>query len=60
MQTQKLKFMEEDSQSTYTLQHPHSQEKRKHGNKWLEAQIKPLPISELETSDFDTMLEWMH
>jgi hypothetical protein len=68
--TQKLNF-EEGSQSTYALQHSHSRvarerrkrgqrERRKHGNKWVEAQIKPLPGFEFETSDSDTMLEWTH
>jgi hypothetical protein len=51
--TQKLKLMREGSQSTYTLQHPHSRaarerhkrrqrERHNPGNKWVEAQIKPL------------------
>jgi hypothetical protein len=69
--TQKLKLMGEGSQSTYTLQHPHSRaarekgakatrERRKHGNKWVEAQIKPLSGFELETSGSDIMLERTH
>jgi hypothetical protein len=67
--TQKFKLMGEGSQSTYTLQHPHSRaakekgtnairERRKCGNKWVEAQIKPLSGFELEASGFGTMLEW--
>jgi hypothetical protein len=35
-----------------------ARERRKRGNKWVEAQIKNLPGFELETSGFDTMLEW--
>jgi hypothetical protein len=102
--TQKLKLMEESSQSNYTLQHPHSRagaarekganaDREKSANvdivkahillsayiyatvpeglssrliqvshryKWVEAQIKTLLGSELETSGFDTMLEWTH
>jgi hypothetical protein len=62
--SQKLKLMGEGSQSTYTLQHPHSRAAREKGAnveiKWVEAQIKPLPGFELETSGFDTMLEWTH
>jgi hypothetical protein len=61
--TQKLKLVGEGSQSTYTLQHPHSRavrERRKRGNKWVKTQIKPLPGFELEISGFDTMLKWTH
>jgi hypothetical protein len=55
---QKLKLMGEGSQFTYTLKYPHScatREKHKRGNKWVEAQIKPLPGFELETPGSDTI-----
>jgi hypothetical protein len=61
--TQKLKLMGEGRQSTYTLQHPtpcNKRERHKRGNKWVETQIQPLLGFELETSVFDTMLEWTH
>jgi hypothetical protein len=70
--TQKLRLMGEGNQSTYTLHHPpltcsqrerrkrRQRETRKRGNKWVEAQIKSLSGFELETSGFDTMLEWTH
>jgi hypothetical protein len=61
--TQKLKLLGEGMQFTYTLQHPHSRvarERRKRRNKGVEAQMKPLLEFELETSAFDTMLEWTY
>jgi hypothetical protein len=72
--TQKLKLMGEGSLSTYTVIHltppltcsqrerrkRSQRERRKRGNKWVEAQIKPLSGFKLETSNFDTMLEWTH
>jgi hypothetical protein len=42
---QKFKLMGEGSQSTYTLQHPHSN---------MESKL------EVSSFGFDTMLEWMH
>jgi hypothetical protein len=63
---QKLTLMGEGSQSTYTLRQStppltcSQRERHKRGNKWVEAQIKPLSEFELETSGFNTMLEWPH
>ena len=52
----------------YTLQHPHSRAARDEGANVsphaardegaAEAEMKPLPGLELETSGFDTMLQW--
>ena len=70
--TQKLKPLGRGRKSTYTLQHPHSRAARDEGAnvspcaardeganveiKGVEAEMKPLPGLELETSGFDTML----